>query len=43
MQLVRVRLTGDSEPPPLFTEVEITWPTSIRAILADIASFVVSG
>ena len=43
MQLVRVRMTGDGEPPPLFTEVEITWPTSIRAILADIASFVVSG
>jgi multidrug resistance efflux pump len=35
-QLVRIRIDGEP-PPPLFTKVEVTWPWSIRAVLADAA------
>ncbi len=41
-QLVRVRLSDDVVPP-LFTEVEVTWPGSIRAVLVDTASIFVNG
>ena len=42
MQLVRIRLT-EGVAPPLFTEVEVTWPNSIRAVLASAANALVAG
>jgi biotin carboxyl carrier protein len=35
-QLVRIRIDGEPRPP-LFTKVEVTWPWSVRANLADAA------
>jgi multidrug resistance efflux pump len=37
-QLVRINMEGD-RPPPLFTEVTITWPWSVRALMADAVSY----
>ena len=37
-RLVRISLDGN-HTPPLFTEVEVTWPSSIRVIFAKVISF----
>ena len=41
MQLVRIRLT-EGVAPPLFTEVEVTWPNSLRAVFASAANSLVA-
>lgn len=36
-QLVRIALIDEEAPPPLFTEVEVTWPWSLRVAFAEFA------